>query len=694
VVPMVSRATPLSQLSQSPAPPRVKRARDKGKGKETVSRTKETGQRETRAYAAVQRVAKPLKPSPNILKQPMLVERSNDLRAIHSKTSMVLRRWFREGEVVWCALDRPIPVPEVPDVAITFWPAVVEEVKLKTEPIPRMASDSNIGHSSLSLQDAKQASSSAMQADSNPKDGKGPMLEADQEPLPWTIRQSTRYKVQLLAVSHSYDIPDDHVLPYQAHLPPDDLITCLGAFPAERLMFEKETLTQFNPCPESTTPSFEDAVSPYAAALQIAAAISTTWSITDEYNLKYIVSPSPNSSPKPVRALLPSRLPQTQIPPPSQLPPPRSLQQALDQASHGNAESDSIKVTSHSYYRNIQGVNPSMSQDAVEKTAKKVLGLPLPPGNHLQTRFQGMWWGAERIWTNDFIRLKVPRRMLAPHGSDNILAPSGPSKSTIALYETEGVVRDDSDSGAGSRGVFLRLDGIFAVNAHNEYGVTKTEPRVCGMLYELADEDWDEPTVQNSSDRDAGSGNISGAGVSPSQPDGPSQVGPSNTNGSAFVSNAPKPQAAGSPNPVIDNIGKTSALDVMLPQPPKGYRFRQILAPGYEFVGAMGLLSGRYYPRILDHPLLNPAVTAALERHDQGDFNDDEQLWALEGLSGGVWNSMDPHVYKKSRLVMMQDADRDAMANLRDYAQKKRAELRQLQTGDDSAMDVDEDIYA
>ena len=31
-----------------------------------------------------------------------------------------------------------------------------------------------------------------------------------------------------------------------------------------------------------------------------------------------------------------------------------------------------------------------------------------------QKRYQGLWWGGERIWVDDLVRLKVPRRELAP----------------------------------------------------------------------------------------------------------------------------------------------------------------------------------------------------------------------------------------------------------------------------------------
>ena len=97
----------------------------------------------------------------------------------------------------------------------------------------------------------------------------------------------------------------------------------------------------------------------------------------------------------------------------------------------------------------------------------------------------------------------------------------------------------------------------------------------------------------------------------------------------------------------------------------------------------MGLISGRYYPRILSHPRLRSTVGEALSRPaEKGGVVISDNLWALEGLSGGYIR------YKKSRIAMMQDADCDALTMLGDYAQEKRSQLDGL--ADPMDMDVDE----
>jgi len=302
-----------------------------------------------------------------------------------------------------------------------------------------------------------------------------------------------------------------------------------------------------------------------------------------------------------------------------------------------------------------------MSEAEVQKTADRVLGVPPPPSNLVQTRFQGLWWGAERIWADDFIRLKIPRRTLAPKGGPHLLPASGPGKSVAEQWIAQG--RDPNLLGAGTRGVFLRLDGLVTVDVPTESGVIKKEARVCGMLYELADEDWEDPNEQKTSTE---------APVLPSQQQ---SAGPS-TKGSSISTSQPQVnQQSPISGPGMGNI---------LPEPPTGYKFRPILTPGHEFIGAMGLISGRYYPRILSHPKIEPRVFAALSRPvEEGGVAGFDNLWALEGLSGGYFNSVDPHRYKKSRVAMMQDADKQALDELRTYTESMKNNLNE------EAMDVD-----
>jgi hypothetical protein len=49
-------------------------------------------------------------PRPKLERVPsqVLQERYSDLQAMYADTTLELHRWFRIGELVWCALDPPI----------------------------------------------------------------------------------------------------------------------------------------------------------------------------------------------------------------------------------------------------------------------------------------------------------------------------------------------------------------------------------------------------------------------------------------------------------------------------------------------------------------------------------------------------------------------------------------------------------
>ena len=606
-------------LRVSPSSPtsRVKVSREK-RPRDPILRLREHRPRE-RVYAAVQKALLPLKPSANVLKQTMLVERNNDLRAIHSKSTMALRRWFREGEVVWCALPHAIVASPEEGIEIQFWPAVIEEVLLKAKAIPR---EKGLGPSTSTPNGhgLPSASSSAVQLDSMDVDGRGIVLESNDDPLHYTVNQWTRYKVRFLGVSYSFSTDDVNVLPYQAYMPPDKLILFMTQISPNDLNFERESLAQFNPCPGDNTPSFSDAASPFAMALQISSTLSSFWSLTDEYQMKYTLLP-------------------TARPP---LPPPPVP------------------------------TNPDMSQAELLKTSAQILGIPSQSETLSQTRFQGLWWGTERIWVDDFVRLKVPRRSLAPEGATNILPPAGAGKRRLEECLSEN--KNPDDFTAGTRGVFMKLEGLFVVDVPRDDDLgTKKAARACGTLYELVDEDWEDPKDSNKA-TEVPSNNPLDV-VSQSQ----QTAGP-------VPSTEVETTSSSSPNfgPVQVDI---------LPTPPVGFKLRRITEPEYQIVVELGLISGRYYPRILSHPKVVPAVREAFSRPiEEGGVSSANNLWALEGLSGGYHNSVDPSKYKRSRVTMMQDADKESLIQLQAYRKNKMEEMNGGFEEDDT-MDIDE-MYA
>ena len=659
----ILRSTPGG--SHSATPSRSRLPREKGKGiRHRAMRTQEHV-REPKVYAAVQKAPIPLTKSANVHKRETMVpERSKDLRAVHAMSEMKVRRWFRMGELVWCALTPPIVGPG-DGVVIRFWPGLVDECRLKSKPMPR--------------ESASRAPTRSEKRVSRLNGNQGDVvLEDDGSSLPWTVQQSTVYKVQLLAVGHSYVVPDEQVLPYQAHVPPNELITGLQTFPPQSLDFSRDKLSSFNPCPsDGTQPDFTKAVAPYAMAVQIGSALSGFWNLTDEWVFDYttprppMLRSGPSSSSTSVSA---------------------GFEAASLQNSQINTQANGNNTPSSLQHYLVSAPTPNTSTPDLQKLSSRMVGKPPPSARpaeaskpHSQIRFQGLWWGAERIWVDEFIRLKVPRRCLAPKGADCIFPPAGPGKSAREMWLASG--RDVSEIGAGVRGVFMRLDALFVVDAVQPDGMTKKECRASGMLYELADLDWDDP-----GEDETWAPAING--TSSAEPS-PQPVASSNQQSypSASTASVQRPKTkTPSPN---DQLSHPTEPKFPLPQAPDGYRFRPILPDGHEAVISLSLISGRYYPKVLAHPLLEPTLRQAIANPlEYGGLLESNNLWALEGLSAGYYNSVDPTVYKTSRTKMVEDADRTAAKELEEH---KHDRLKELETDgmvlDECSTEVDQLMY-
>ncbi|KAG7093622.1 hypothetical protein E1B28_007286 [Marasmius oreades] len=610
-------------------------------------------------------------------------------RSIHSQTSMQLRRWCRNDEVVWCALNTPITGPH--GNAIRFWPSLIEDTTVKILAQPNSTTSEN-------------------QA--------GPSCEKSDDP-PWDVTQYTVYKVKLLAVACTWNVPDHQVLPYQAYHPPQSLLDAIDEMPSSSLNFDRESCSQFNPCPDMESPrsssaapiSFENAAGPFAVAVQIAAQVSRFWGLSDPWEFAYSIPQSSSS--------WGSSHPQNSAPP--------TLQEVITSAGASNAAAVNSRPPLPQPPPNQYEADISASRPISPSRYNQVLGVPNPlspdtgPSHTItQTRYQGMWWGPERIWADDFVRIKMPRSALAPNGAKHIFPPSGPSKSVVKLYQENSPDGPPAESilGAQSRGIFMRLDSLVLVDVptydgDGARGKTTKECRATGMLYELADQDWEESGQISDNFKDSN-------GISTSRAS--SSFGEPNTNLLQNFGEMSLPQPSTLEPTVLPNPDPTvpveaTSLDILsqqtpsegrprrsvggsspkehtsiteqlsrpstsnsflMPAAPTGYKFRPILEEGYEAVFSLVLISGRYYPGILNHPLLDESLemaTQALVKPIQVDGDDTDSdgvkqydaLWALEGLTAGYRNSVDPAHYKMTRKKMVDDADKVARAELNEY---------------------------
>jgi len=305
-----------------------------------------------------------------------------------------------------------------------------------------------------------------------------------------------------------------------------------------------------------------------------------------------------------------------------------------------------------------------------------------------QTRYQGLWWGAERIWTDELVRLKLSRSQIAPRGAEYILPPAGPSRKALEYTKMLNVAEGDGEAvvGAETRGVFMRIDGLYVADILRFNGTPGKECRATGVLYELVDEDW-----EGDSPGENGDGGGKGKGKAIEVPEAPGDE----ASGQAVDSST---AAQGSTPPVDGALSASKSKErsaneqlshpilsspFPLPLPPEGFKFRPILTAGYEAVLSLNLIAGRYYPRLLRHPLLDTQVEKALDV-EGGHVVETSQLWALEGLAPGYYNTMDPVRWRADRVTMVRGADKEARQGLEEHWRaraKERDEKQAIESG-------------
>ncbi|EIW79400.1 hypothetical protein CONPUDRAFT_145439 [Coniophora puteana RWD-64-598 SS2] len=664
-------------------------------------------------YASVRRAARPVKLAPPGPTQTMSRERSNDLRALYAHVLRGSadgsaegqgegegeaeddqydplapgRRWFREGEVLWCALDPVILGPNGEADAIMFWPGIVEEVKIKATPV---RVDAKMEDGAANANGTSREEGGEKNGAEAPKEPGTTKIE-DGEEVPWKVSQGFQYKMRLLATQQCYYGTPSLLIPYSAYTVPHELFAAIDSLPPHLLRpstFASRSGSSFEvyPPPEAVErmdpqERFEQAAGPYALALQIAAGIATFWTPTDEWEYKFTITP-------------PSVVPPTSAPVPAPGPgaaPPLASAAAGSGPDGGHMELHAAMMAAYNHNANLM---PSSSSAAPDTAAS-----PAPPPlvqTVTQTRYQGLWWGAERIWTDELVRLKLARAQIAPEGNASVYAPAGPSASAVRANAADGYERpDDVGMGAMARGVFMRLEGLFIVDAAREEVVwdeergeevvrvaqeTQRECRACGMLYELVDEDWEEPVGEGAVVVGDGEAGPSGADAGPTVP---ASAAP---NGETTAMTTTRKRKRAEANDHLSHPVLSTPLP--LPPAPLGFKFRAILPPGHEATVSLNLLSGRYYPRILHHPLISKEVEKSLyranarevevaagangvvaapdsdEREAMGIYAENKSLLSLEGHAPGYNVAMDPTRFKANRIAQAREAEAEAREQL------------------------------
>ncbi|TCD71826.1 hypothetical protein EIP91_003169 [Steccherinum ochraceum] len=636
----------------SPVPSAGGSGRPRGRPKREV-RAKTTA----KPYTAVRRVPRPKKSQEQGPSVAVTAEKVRDLEESLHETEVLPSRTFREGEVLWCRLQEPIVISDdLPDT-IDYWPGVVDEWDLKTKimsnGIASRAKDEGLGDDEGAGDEDGASNSVRASRRVRQKTAKGEIL--------WKTEQYYAYKVKLLGTTHTVKLTDNDALPYLAYSLPQDLVNkCFSILNDVMQAAEIETMDQqlendfpFDPFEDSKKFSVErirEAVVPYTLAVEMAKNLTCYWTPTDQYEYQL-----------PVPSLPPQELPNGPPPSTSTVRPHATLHEAIEAAMANNAQGS---TTSPSYITGAAG----QTRSDLQATANNLLGKTVtdemvsssPAKTITQMRYQGLWWGAERIWTDELVRLKLARYQFAPTGTNTVYPPSGMSEATqhaLAEHQPPGDIVPEA-FGSGDRGIFMLVDGLFVADVQTAEGVIK-ECRASGMLYELADEDWVDPREmvvdgpESKGKARAMDGVVETAEApSASRPGTPVQGAPSTSQVNGLAT-PPLSKGNGATNGLA-----SSGRHFDLPIPPRGFKFRSILPPGQEVVLSLSLVAGRYYPRILEHPLLTETVRMLFST-EEGLLNG-SYLWALQGTVSGVYQSMEPSHWKTDRQFMLKEADQEA----------------------------------
>ncbi|KAL1747820.1 hypothetical protein HDZ31DRAFT_80120 [Schizophyllum fasciatum] len=345
---------------------------------------------------------------------------------------------------------------------------------------------------------------------------------------------------------------------------------------------------------------------------------------------------------------------------------PGSLPAALNAAAAHNERVASALSAPSSPARSpdVAGTDPDMTEEDLKEVSSRLLGDERPGKSQIQIRYQGLWWGPERIWVDDVVRLKVPRSALAVNGAPHIYEPAPPSAHVVELSRQAGYSFTPDQLGAKARATFMRLSAL-AVVEYERNGRRKKECRAIGELYELADEGYEEPEP---------------ALRNPQGPQTPEQSQPA----AAGPSRAEEPNAGAKPAPGDVLSGPLWNDRFPLPPPPDGYLWRRITHPGFEAVMSLTMISGRYYPGILHHPLLATDIDRAVAE-GQGR----SPLFELEGLTAEHTCFLDAYKFKQVREQQLVAADRIAREVLCTMTDEEGDEPMEVDEQQDVQMETD-----
>lgn len=442
-------------------------------------------------------------------------------------------RRFRIGELVWCVLKEGTGHTfSGPDFNASFWPAIVLECSLESAVNP--ASSSNGSYSVLHRRNYSLLRLGASSDD---------------------------MRAQFECVGG-----EDSILPWQAHH------VDLPSFP---------TLS-------AATIDSTGQINPYVVALHTGKRLSESWAVCNRFPAR-LSTPSvslggarqteggPTGIPDPLRPVSPDSLSMHCLSAPDSVDsaPQRSPARLkpLSQTRH-SVPTDHVSIKTDlttSVIHDSSAPEPQTSRSSrVRKNTRTVTEM----------RYEGFWYGAERIWIGDIVRLCPERDAFAPSlRLSHMARGDGSWQDRIA-----------PSPGAAMRGVLMRVHRIFV----RVSDTGSKECAVAGSLYEVASQDWMD---------------TEGFPAEASQSSPPDQSSVSHPPQGYHPWDMPTTPP---PRPSGDSAAGThhwpNRSPSLLDPAPSGYTLRPLLPPDSEIALPAHFIAGRYYPDILQWQAPAPVV--------------------------------------------------------------------------------------
>lgn len=378
-------------------------------------------------------------------------------------------------------------------------------------------------------------------------DGSGSTIASHEDgTATWDIKQWVNYKMHFLAVDYTEWLSDEEVLPLQAYEISQQLISALEDIPIAHRGFGHALPPTFftDEASMDLQDRFFMAAGLFMLAHEIARHIRNYWAVTDEWRL-----------PIERGVVIEASVPQTTI--------------------------------SSQYGDLVSALSAAGAQNELASLIAGQGDLHRNDYHSKEHRWQGMFWGGERIWADEVVRLKPASHELTP--SPHLLFPL-----PRQALSSDDSMKDLTSANSGT--LFMRIHSIYFI--HDSRTPNTLLPQISGTLFDLVLKDWTGPGISDGSD-------IRGSDL-------------------GMVS-------ASSAVPKVDQA-RRQVVPYTLPPAPLGCKFRALLKSGFEFVICPSVIAGRYYPNLFSHPLFASQLRLRLSTP--------EKLLCLSGLLPGRFNAI------------------------------------------------------